>query len=196
MRKENVVTLPSLVVQKVINRSAAMNVLLVVTGSFLLAVSAQVQIPVLPVPWTLQPLALLLIGASLGLTRGASAAALYLLEGLAGFPVFAGGASGLHIFMGPTAGYLYAFPAAAAVAGYISERGWGTSFFRTLLGMALALGLVYLGGWSWLAGMFSLGARGAFDVGVAPFLLADVVKLATAAAILPLVQRFLERTHA
>ncbi|HVT42921.1 MAG TPA: biotin transporter BioY [Thermoanaerobaculia bacterium] len=197
MENNSPMTLPSLVIERMINRSVAMNILLIVTGSFLLAVSAQAAIPIpfSPVPWTLQPLALLLIAASLGSARGTAAVVLYLFEGLAGFPVFAGGAAGPAVLVGFTAGYLYAFPAAAWIAGFVSERGWGRSIVRTGLGMALALAVIHLGGMIWLATFYGLGFRAAFSMGVAPFLLSDLVKLAIAAALLPSVQRAIERSH-
>jgi biotin transport system substrate-specific component len=159
----------------------------------LIAIAAQVAIPLpfSPVPLTLQPLAVIFIGVALGSTRGAAAAALYLLEGFSGLPVFAQGHGGSLWLLGATAGYLYSYPFAAWVAGFISERGWGSTIVRATSGMLLALGVIYLGGWSWLAMLTN--AKTAFVAGVAPFVLADIVKVALGATLLPYAQKIISR---
>ncbi|MFA6955173.1 MAG: biotin transporter BioY [Thermoanaerobaculia bacterium] len=186
-------TLPRFVSERLTQNSAVRNVALVVAASFLIAISAQIAIPLQPVPMTLQPVAILLVGAALGSKRGASAAALYLLEGLSGMPVFAGGAGGPLVFLGPTAGYLLAFPAAAWIAGMASERGWARSMTTTIPPMALAIATIHLGGWSWLATAMGLGAEKAFFIGVAPFWASDILKIAIAATLLPAAQGLLSR---
>lgn len=186
-------TIPAVVMERLVRGRAAANMLLVIGASALIAIAAQIAIPLpfTPVPLTLQPLAVIFIGVALGSTRGAAAAALYLLEGLSGLPVGAGGNGGPAWLIGPTAGYLYAYPFAAWVAGFISERGWGSSIVRATSGMLLALGVIYLGGWSWLAALTD--ARTAFATGVAPFVVADIVKVAIGAALLPQAQKILSR---
>jgi biotin transport system substrate-specific component len=187
----NSITLPRFVSERLTQKSAVRNVALVVAASLLIAISAQISIPLIPVPMTLQPVAILLVGAALGSRRGAAAAALYLLEGLSGMPVFAGGAAGPAVFLGPTAGYLLAFPAAAWIAGIASERGWGHSMLTTVPPMALAIATIHLGGWSWLATAMGLGAQKAFLLGVVPFWASDVLKIAIAATLLPAAQSLL-----
>lgn len=189
-------TIPSVVVDRLVRGRAAADMLLVIGASALIAIAAQVAIPLpfTPVPLTLQPLAVIFVGAALGSTRGAAAAALYLLEGFSGLPVFAQSHGGAAWLIGPTAGYLYSYPLAAWLAGFVSERGWGSSVVRSITGMLLALGVIYLGGWSWLTMLTD--ARTAFAAGVAPFVLADVVKVAIGAALLPKAQRILQRTMA
>src|SRR6266550_3179227 len=174
-------------------RRAITQVLLVIAGSAIIAIAAQIAIPIpfSPVPLTLQPLAVLLVGVALGATRGSAAAALYLLEGASGLPVFAQGHGGAIWLVGATAGYLYSYPLAAGLAGWLSEHGWGSRTLRAVLGMLAALGVIYLGGWAWLAVLF--GARAAFAMGVAPFFVADVVKIAIAATLLPYAQRLITR---
>jgi biotin transport system substrate-specific component len=171
----------------------AADMLLVVAASALIAIAAQVAIPLpfTPVPLTLQPLAVILIGVTLGSTRGAAAATLYLLEGLSGLPVFALGHGGPAVLLGTTAGFLYSYPFAAWLAGFISERGWGSSIVRAISGMLLALGVIYLGGWSWFAAVYD--RETAFALTVAPFVVADIVKVALGAALLPKAQRALGR---
>jgi biotin transport system substrate-specific component len=188
---EKALTIPSVVIDRLVRGRAAANMLLVVGASALIADAAQVAIPLplTPVPLTLQPLAVILIGVVLGSTRGAAAALLYLLEGFSGLPVFAQGHGGALWLLGPTAGFLYSYPFAAWVAGFVSERGWGSSIIRAVIGMLLALGVIYLGGWSWLA--IQLGASAAFTAGVAPFVLADIVKVALGAMLLPKAQELI-----
>jgi len=184
-------TIPSVVIDRLVRGRAAANMLLVVAASALIAIAAQVAIPLpfTPVPMTLQPLAVIFIGVALGSTRGAAAAALYLLEGFSGLPVFAQGHGGPAWLVAPTAGYLFSYPFAAWVAGFISERGWGSSIVRAVTGMLLALGVIYLGGWSWLAILTDPAT--AFTAGVAPFILADIVKVAIGAALLPKAQKII-----
>jgi biotin transport system substrate-specific component len=190
---EKAMTIPAVVIERLVRGRAAADMLLVIGASALIAIAAQIAIPLpfTPVPLTLQPLAVIFIGVALGSTRGAAAAALYLLEGFSGMPVFAQGHGGPAWLLGATAGYLYSYPFAAWVAGFISERGWGTSIVRAITGMLLALGVIYLGGWSWLAALTD--ARTAFAAGVAPFVVTDIVKVAIGAALLPKAQRLIAR---
>jgi biotin transport system substrate-specific component len=191
---DHVLPLPTFVATRVTQRSAVRSALLVVAASFLLALSAQVAIPFVPVPMTLQPLALLVIGATLGSRLGAAAALLYLLEGLAGLPVFSLGRGGWAHLLGPTAGYLYAFPVVAWIAGRVAESRWGRSIPLIALGFAGALAVNHLGGWAWLATVGGLGAAEAFARGVAPFLLGDALKVACGATAVPLVFRSSRRS--
>lgn len=190
---EKVMTIPSVVIDRLVRGRAAADMLLVLGASALIAIAAQVAIPLpfTPVPLTLQPLAVIFIGVALGSTRGAAAAALYLLEGFSGLPVFAQGHGGPAWLLGATAGYLYSYPFAAWLAGFVSERGWGSTIVRSLTGMLAALTVIYIGGWSWLAALTD--ARSAFAAGVAPFVVADIVKVAIGAALLPKAQRLIGR---
>jgi biotin transport system substrate-specific component len=190
---DKVMTIPSIVIDRIVRGRAAADMLLVLGASALIAIAAQVAIPLpfTPVPLTMQPLAVIFIGVALGSTRGAAAAALYLLEGFSGLPVFAQGHGGAFWLAGATAGYLFSYPAAAWVAGFVSERGWGNTITRAISGMLLALGVIYLGGWSWLAAL--TGPQAAFAAGVAPFVIADIVKVAIGAALLPKAQKLVAR---
>lgn len=189
MSRPNATTLPAILIDRVIDRSVTRTIGIIVGASLLIALSAKLSVPVpfSPVPMTMQPLAVLLVGAALGAKRGAAAAGLYLLEGAAGFPVFAHPLG----LAGPTAGYLLAFPLGAGIAGALAERGWTRTIAGTVAAMSLALAVILLGGWSWLSAGMQLGARGAFLAGVAPFLPGDAMKVVIAAAVLPLVQRIL-----
>lgn len=186
-------TIPAVVIDRLVRGRVAANLLLVIGASLLIAIAAQVAIPLpfTPVPLTLQPLAVIFVGVALGSSRGAAAAALYLLEGFSGLPVFAQGHGGPAMLLAPTAGYLFSYPFAAFVAGFVSERNWGSNVLRSISGMLLALGVIYLGGWSWLATLTN--ARDAFTAGVAPFVVADIVKVAIGAALLPKVQQLIAK---
>jgi biotin transport system substrate-specific component len=160
----------------------------VLAGTLLLALASQISVPMVPVPVTMQTLAVTLIGAFYGWRLGAVTVLAWLFEAMLGLPVLAGGASGLAPFMGPTAGYLVSFPIVAALVGWLAERGWGggslpRSFAAMLLGNALCL----VFGWAWLATL--IGAERALLAGVAPFLIGAVLKSALGAAILKVSSR-------
>ncbi len=164
--------------------------------SLLTAAAAQVVIPLpfTPVPLTGQTFAVLLTGALLGPRLGALAMLAYLAEGAAGLPFFRGGAGGVGHLAGPTAGYLFAFPAAAYVTGHFAERGWDRRYAPAAAAMALGSLVILAGGWAWLA--TALGGEQAFRLGVAPFLPGDVIKIALAAAALPAGWALLRRLNA
>lgn len=156
---------------------------LILGGSLLIAVGAKLSVPFLPVPVTFQGFAVVLVAAVLGSRRGTLAALAYLAEGLVGLPVFALPVAGPAYFVGPTAGYLLAFPLSAWLVGTLAERGWDRRFFTTVLALAAGQALILVGGFLWLSK--SVGAPTAFGIGVAPFLLGDVLKSALAAIVLP-----------
>jgi biotin transport system substrate-specific component len=188
-------SIPATLQRSVIRGRVAVDIALVIAASAIIALAAQIAIPMpfSPVPMTLQPLAVLFLAAALGANRGAAAATLYLLEGVAGLPVFAQGHGGAIWLSGPTAGYLLSYPFAAFVAGWFSQRGWGNTMVRAVSGMLIALAVIYAGGWSWLT-QFA-GAKGAFLTGVSPFVVADIVKVAIGAMLLPYAQRLLSRVQ-
>ncbi len=186
-------TIPASLLTRIVRGRAALDVLLIIGASAVIAIAAQFAIP-MPgtlVPLTLQPLAVLLVGVTLGSARGAAAAALYLLEGFSGLPVFAQGHGGPIWLAGPTAGYLFSYPFAAFVAGWFSQRGWGSTTLRAVAGMLVALGVIYLGGWSWLSAF--AGAKQAWIAGLRPFILADIVKVAIGSSLLPQLQRLIAK---
>jgi biotin transport system substrate-specific component len=151
-------------------------------GALIVALAAQVVVPMMPVPMTLQPLAVLVVGGILGPAGGLSALVLYLLLGIVGLPVFAGGAAGALRLLGPTGGYLLAFPVAAAATGALVARA-PRSVLRILLACALGMVIIHLGGVAQLA-LLGGDPRLAFQVGFLPFLTGDVLKVGLAALIL------------
>jgi biotin transport system substrate-specific component len=152
------------------------------------------------VPLTLQTFGVLFSAALLGARRGVSATALYLLLGIVGLPVFAAGADGVHrsgldtilgleagrIVLGATGGYLLGFLVASAVVGRLAEHGWDRRPARSLAAMAIGMALIYLCGVSWLAVATGLPVPDALVFGLWPFVPGDLLKLAAAAALLPL----------
>ena len=167
--------------------SAITKAALVVFGSLLLAVSAQFKIPLYPVPVTGQTLVVLLIGMTYGPRLGGITMAAYLLEGALGLPVFAGGAAGAAVLMGPTGGYLFGFLLASAAMGYLAERGMGRTAASTITAMVIGNCVIYLCGALWLANFIGFGQ--ALAAGVLPFLYGDALKLVVAAGLMPLAWR-------
>ncbi|MCW2242940.1 biotin transporter BioY [Azospirillum canadense] len=153
-----------------------------VLGSALLAVSAKVQVPFWPVPMTMQSMVVILLGMAYGSRLATATVLLYLLEGLAGLPVFAGAGAGPAYMAGPTAGYLLGFVLAAGVTGWLAERGWDRSPAKAVAALALGHALLFVPGVAWLAVLF--GAEKAIAVGLTPFLAATVLKTALGAAIM------------
>lgn len=186
-------TIPAVLRTRLMLDRVEVNLLTIVGASLLIALAAQIAIPIpfSPVPLTMQPLAVLLVGVTLGSRRGAAAAALYLFEGATGLPFFAQGHGGAFWLAAATAGYLWSYPFAAFVAGWFSERGWGSTTLRAVAGMLAALAIIYAGGFAWLA--ILSGARAALAMGILPFVVADVLKVALGAALLPQLQRLVSR---
>jgi biotin transport system substrate-specific component len=180
-------------IDRVIPRSAINNVALILSGAVFTAYAAQLVVPMWPVPITAQTLAVLLVGSVLGATRGAISLIVYFSMGAVGLPVFSAATS---LSFGPTFGYLVGFIAAAAVVGYLSQRGWHKSVAGVLGSFAIANSVIYLVGLPWLA--FALGSLGVANdlasvaaAGLAPFIIGDVIKMTLAAALLPLAWKFL-----
>lgn len=158
---------------------------LILAGSVVVALAAQlaVRLPFSPVPVTGQTLAVLLVAALWGSKRGSLAVLAYLLEGLLGLPVFAGGLSGPAVLAGPTGGYLIGFVAAAFCVGRLAEQGWDRRIITTALAMALGNAVIYAAGLAWLA--ILVGRDHVLALGLYPFLPGDLLKLILAALLLP-----------
>lgn len=177
-------------VQGIDLRGVLRAVVLVIVGSALLTISAKIQQPFQSVPATLQPFAVLLIGAAFGARLAAATVIAYLAQGAAGLPVFASGA-GLAYMAGPTGGYLAGFLLAAIVVGCLAERGWDRSVGRTALAMVLGLTAIYACGVFYLSGL--IGLEKAIQFGFVPFILHDLAEAALAAFLLPAAWRLIGR---
>lgn len=161
--------------------STGRRVLSVALGALLVALAAQVRIPLpfTPVPVTLQDLAVLAVGGLLGPALGTAALVTYLTAGLLGLPVFAGGGAGLAWLLGPTGGYLLAFPVAAFVMGALARRG---GFVLAVAGALAGMVVIHLGGMAQLAVLTGDPAT-AFALGSLPFLPVSALKIGLAAAL-------------
>lgn len=158
-------------------------VVLVVVGTLALAIASQISVPMVPVPITMQTFAVTMIGALYGWRLGGLTVLAWLAEAMVGFPVLAEFKSGIAPFMGPTAGYLVAFPLMAIFVGFLTEKGISAN--RLFAGFSLHLAanlLCLLLGWMWLAQV--IGAEKAWIAGVVPFLIGAVLKSALAATVL------------
>jgi biotin transport system substrate-specific component len=158
---------------------------LVIVFSLFIAASAQFSIHIGAVPITGQSFAVLLTGALLGSRLGAAAVIAYLIEGAVGLPFFAGGGAGIVRFLGPTGGYLVAFPAAAFITGAFAEHGWDKNYFSAVAAMAIGSAVILVGGWAWYSILTNTPLVPAFQIAVLPFLPGDVIKITLGAAVLP-----------
>jgi biotin transport system substrate-specific component len=156
----------------------------------LTAAASQVSVPLpfTPVPFTFQPMVVLIGGLALGPRLAVASQLLYLAAGIAGAPVFAASAMlppGMARLLGPTGGYLMAYPVAAWLTGYLGSRGFDRRYSTSVLAMIAGLAVVFTGGVAWLSAQ--VGAASALVAGFYPFVIADLIKVAAAAGIMPAV---------
>ena len=168
----------------------AIRVFAMTLAVLLTAAAAQVSVPLpfTPVPLVLTPLAVLVSAAALGSRLGTIAQVAYLMAGIIGLPVFAPSAQlppGALRLLGPTGGYLMAYPIAAFVTGYLSERGWDRRYWTSLAAMVLGLAVIFTGGVSWLALSVTHSFPAAVTAGLRWFIALDVLKLMAGAMVLP-----------
>ncbi len=176
----------------------ARGTVLAIAGSLFVALCAQITVPFWPVPMTGQTFAVLSVGLVCGWRIGGAALLLYLLEGVVGLPFFAGGVAGWAAIAGPSGGYIVGFALAAALVGWLAERGWDRSFWRTVLALLLGNVVLYVPGLVWLVQFYvgpgqayiaDAGATtawgAAINAGLLPFLLGDGLKLLLAATLIP-----------
>ena len=150
--------------------------LIVIFGSILLTISAKIKIPFYPVPMTMQTFVVLLMGITLGWKISVSIISLYLFEGIIGLPVFAGTPEkgiGLIYFTGPTMGYLIGFLFASFIAGYLNFK---TNIFFIFTKLILSVSIIYILGILWLGNLIGWD-KPLFQLGAAPFLLAELFKI-------------------
>lgn len=164
-------------------RSYVQQAIFIVAGTLVLTLASQISVPMVPVPITMQTFAVTMIGALYGWRLGTLTVLAWLAEAMVGLPVLAGLKSGIAPFIGPTAGYLVAFPIMALLVGFVTEKGVTgerpvAGFLLHLVANLLCLAL----GWIWLAGM--IGAEKAWIAGVAPFIVGAALKSALAASVL------------
>lgn len=166
-------------------RAVVYDVALIVGGSLLIGLCAHVKVLLAfsPVPITGQTFAVLMIGALLGARRGSLAVLAYLIEGAVGLPVFALG-GGFGVLLGPTGGYLLGFIPAAYITGLLAQKGWDRRIGTTVLAMVLGNVVIYTFGLLRLSCLMGVN-RAVPAVGLYPFVVGDLLKIALAAAVLP-----------
>jgi biotin transport system substrate-specific component len=174
------------------------DVLLVVAGAGLVALCAQIEIPLgfTPVPISGQTFAVLLVGASLGPLLGASSLLLYFCVGLMGAPVYSGGEGGWDIVHGATGGYLVGFIVAAVLTGWLAQRRWDRHFNSAVAAMLSGSVVIYLFGLPWLAKEIGTGLEGTLEAGLYPFVIGDLIKLYLAGMLLPGAWKLVKRLRA
>ena len=178
--------------------SITSDVVLVLGGLAFMWLMTQVAIPLepfSPVPITGQTLAVLLIGAAFGAVRGGATIGLYLALGAAGLPrAFAEGKTGIEFLKASstTGGYLIAFLIAAVIVGYLAQRGWDRSVGSALGAMLIGEVIIFTIGVAWLSNALGVPAQKAMELGLYPFVIGDVIKLALAAGLLPTAWRFVK----
>ncbi|MDH4987142.1 biotin transporter BioY [Aminobacter anthyllidis] len=186
-------TLYQAVADRPTSRHTTMDVVTVVAASLLLTLSAKVQVPFYPVPMTMQTLVVIGLGLALGPVRGATAVALYLLQGALGLPVFAGTPEkgiGLAYMMGPTGGYLLGYLPAALLAGWLAERGWDRNVFSAMAAALFAGAVIYVPGLLWLGSVVGFD-KPVLAFGLYPFIPGDIAKALLAAIALPAAWKWL-----
>ena len=173
----------------------AVNAALVIAGSFLLWVSAKIQVPFYPVPMTLQTLAIMAIAATYGMRLGIATVLLYLAEGAFGLPVFAGTPEkgiGLAYMIGPTGGFLAGFVIAVGLVGWLAERGFDRNIFKLFGAMLVGDAVLFVLGIFWLGNLLGWD-KPVLEWGLYPFILGDLTKIALAACAVVAGQRILRR---
>jgi biotin transport system substrate-specific component len=200
MTSRPLVSHASTILDQISMRAASANVwtgvqaLSVVFVAVLTAAAAQLSFPLpfTPVPFTIQPMIVLIGAAALGSRLGALSQILYLTLGVAGLPVFAYAPElpqGFARLLGPSGGYLMAYPLAALVTGLLAERGFDRRYVTSILAMAVGLSIIFIGGVAWIARLSSLDV--ALATGLYPFIVVDVIKIVAAGLVLPTAWRFL-----
>ena len=167
---------------------------LAVVGSLLIALASKIQIPFYPVPMTLQTLMVLTIGMAYGWRLATATLILYLLEGAVGFPVFAGTPEkgiGFTYMLGGTGGYLVGYVFAAGCCGWLAERGWGRNTLTTATAMLIGNFLIYIPGLLWLGALYGWD-KPILAWGLVPFVLGDIIKIALASCLMPVIWRCLK----
>ena len=172
-------------IDKLVPRTLLNNLILVLAGVAVTALSAQLSIPAIPVPFTFQTLAVLVIGSTYGAARGSITMAAYALVGALGFPVFAESSSGLEIIFGATGGFIIGFIFAAAVAGRLAELNWSSNALKALASFVVSTVVIYGLGIPVLAmNAFGSDLLAATSY-MLPYLVWDAAKAVIAAALIP-----------
>ncbi len=167
---------------------------MVIIGVMLLTLSSKIKIPFYPVPVTMQTFIVLALGIVYGLKLGTSTILFYLAVGIMGIPVFAGTGAGFAVIAGPTGGYLIGFVIAAAVTGYLAEKGWDRKVVLTFVAMLIGNIIIYIPGLIWLANVLGWD-KPILEWGLYPFIVGDLAKIVLAMWIIPVAWKIVKKTR-
>ena len=168
------------------------NIVLILFGTLLLAVSSKIQVPFWPVPMTMQTFIVFIIGMSYGWKLAFSTLIAYLVEGSLGLPVFAKG-GGLLYLIGPTAGYLYGMVIAAGVIGFLAERGYNNSYIKSLISLIIGTVIIFVLGVGYLGSV--IGYDKALAGGLYPFIPSEFFKIGLAVILIPSITRYINKKN-
>ena len=190
-------TAPAVITTRVLPRTRSTTAALVVGFALFTALMAQIEIPLwfTPVPITGQTLAVLLTGAALGWRAGMASQSLYVGLGAIGLPFYSGGDGGWQVVTGATGGYLVGFVVAAGVIGYLAEQRQDRTVATSVPAFLAGTAIVYLFGVTWLARSLGVSGIEAMELGMVPFVVGDLIKVALAGVALPLAWRLTERAE-
>lgn len=177
----------------VVPRGLVTDISLVVGGAALTGLLAQVAIPLWPVPITGQTLAVLLVGSTLGASRGALSMLAYALVGVAGVPWFSDSGHGIAWLLGSSGGYIVGFILAAALTGWLAQRQWDRKFLHAAVTFLAGSGVVFLIGLPWLAVVTGADLVQTLQWGLVPFIPGGIVKALVAAALIPAIWQSVRR---
>lgn len=183
-------------VDHVVPRALATDVALVAAGAAVTGLLAQVAVPLWPVPITGQTLAVLLVGATLGASRGALSMLVYALVGVAGVPWFSDQSHGLAVILGSTGGYIVGFILAAGLTGWLAQRQWDRKFLQAAVTFLAGSGAVFVVGLPWLAVVTGADLQQTLAWGLWPFIPGGIIKALIAAALIPVLWQGVRRLDA
>ena len=170
--------------------SNLLNIILVLFGTLLLAISSKVQVPFWPVPMTMQTFVVFLIGMTYGVRLSFATVAVYLLEGAVGLPVFASG-GGFSYLLGPTAGYLYGMLFASVAISYFANLGFSKTYFKSALSLIVGSIIIFTFGIIYLGSI--IGYEKAIAGGLLPFIPSELFKISLAVALIPTIQKIIKK---
>jgi len=172
------------------SKSLTANIVIAFSGSILLVLLARLSIPVpfSPIPITGQTFGVLFLGTVLGRKLGTLSVIIYIIEGITGLPVFAGGSFGFLYLLGPTGGYILGFIPAIYLVGYLAEKGWMNNVSATFVAMVLGTSIIFIFGISWLSVTAEFGT--ALSIGLYPYIPGAIIKIILATVTVYSINRF------
>jgi biotin transport system substrate-specific component len=170
---------------RIFARSAVTDLVLITAGTALTALSAQLIIPMYPVPFTMQTFVVLIVGSTLGTTRGTLSMLLYAVLGLVGLPVFGGASSGAAVLFGASGGYIIGFVFAAALTGWLAQSNWDKKYLGAAVSFVAGGVVIFAFGLMGLSMSLHLGLQDTLAGGLYPFAITEVLKAALATALIP-----------